>query len=159
MRVRVRVSVGRHFNESAHTQKNPKNPKYNFVEQFQRSGIPCPRSPRSFGNQTAVNPLLIATFAEQVKQTKKTKRHTGGRPFLRTLKRVDEPVVCLGLMHLHSPSYRNLTWKSIFQSLDREREKLPEQSHEQFCAGDSIIPGEIRSRIISALHPRSESWI
>lgn len=79
----------------AHQKKNnKKNNKYNFVEQFQRSEIPCPRSLRSFGNQTAVNPLLTAAFAEQVKRRKPNRRKT----FLHTLKRVDEPVGCLVLV-------------------------------------------------------------
>lgn len=70
-----------------------KHNKYDFVEQFQRSEIPCQRSPRSFGSQTAVNPLLIAAFAEQVKRHKPkgSRRET----LFHTLKRVDEPVGCL----------------------------------------------------------------
>lgn len=71
-----------------------KNNKYNFVEQFQRPEIPCPRSLRSFGNQTAVNSLLTAAFAEQVRRRETNRRKT----FLHTLKRVGEPVGCLVLV-------------------------------------------------------------
>lgn len=90
-RIRVQkgcLHTGRHFNGSA-----PKN-KYNFVEQFQRSEIPCPRSPRSFGVQTAVNPLLIVAFAEQVKKTKNQKVNMVGDLFFT---HAAEPVVCLVL--------------------------------------------------------------
>lgn len=88
------LHAGRHFNGSAPKKKN----KYNFVEQFQRSEIPCPRSLRSFGNQSAVNPLLIAAFAEQVKR-RKPKQEEDLFTHAQTCWRTG-CLSCFGLIHL-----------------------------------------------------------
>lgn len=137
-------------------QKQKKS-KYNFVEQFQRSEIPCPGSLRSFDNQTAVNPLLIAALAEQA-QRHKTKRQTGGRPFYTDSNVLTNPLFVLfwpdasPLRHLHSPSYRN--HGNRFSNL--QGEKLPKQSEGSFVQVILSYGEKIRSRIISALQPRSE---